>query len=135
MDLIPKRADNGLVLAGICGTLVHRLPDVDAVVQELVNVALVDKLALFPGDALRPQRVHQRGGRTQFDDSSLAVRTPLISKYYFAYQSFRTITPGQDGHFGALEGQTTDGDQHPITAVRNGELDDQLMQARKKAPP
>ena len=46
VDLVPGRSiDDRLVLAGIARPLVHRLAEVDAVVQDLVDRALVDRLA------------------------------------------------------------------------------------------
>jgi hypothetical protein len=45
--------------------LVHHLPIVGAVVEHLVDVALVDKLAVFAGDALATERLRRlsRAGR------------------------------------------------------------------------
>ena len=46
VHLVPELlVDDRLVLAGIGRALVHRLAEVDAVVQQLVEVALVDQLA------------------------------------------------------------------------------------------
>ena len=48
VDLVPQGlADDRLVLAGIGGALVDGIADVDAVVEELVDEALVDQLAVF----------------------------------------------------------------------------------------
>ena len=53
VDLVPGRAvDDRRVLAGMARPLVHRLAEVDAVVQDLVERALVDRLAL--AGACRP---------------------------------------------------------------------------------
>ena len=47
VDLVPQDlADDGLVLARICRAFMDRLADVDAVVQQLVDVAFVDQLSL-----------------------------------------------------------------------------------------
>ena len=48
VDLVPQRlTDDRFVLAGIGRALVHGLADVDPVVQQLVDVALVDQLAVL----------------------------------------------------------------------------------------
>ena len=67
---IPERAiDNGLMLARIGRALVHRLADVDPVVEQLVDVALVDGLALLAANAFRPQCARQRGGGTDLHEA------------------------------------------------------------------
>ena len=69
VDLVPQRlTDDRFMLARIDRALVHGLSDVGAVVQELVDVALVDELAVFAGDALGAQRAHQRGGRADLGE-------------------------------------------------------------------
>ena len=53
MHLVPERlVDDRLVLAGIGRALVDGLADVDPVVEQLVEIALVDRLAALVGDAL-----------------------------------------------------------------------------------
>ena len=63
-----RAVDDRLVLAGIGGALVHRLADIDPVVEELVDVALVDQLAPLGPDILGPQRADQLGGRAELDE-------------------------------------------------------------------
>jgi hypothetical protein len=43
LHLVPQRVDDGLVLAGIGNALVHRLAEIDPVVEQLVEEALVDR--------------------------------------------------------------------------------------------
>ena len=50
MRLVPEFAvDDGLVLAAVGDTLVHGLADVDPVVQELIEDALVEQVAVAVG--------------------------------------------------------------------------------------
>ena len=45
MNPVPQSArDDGVVLAGIGGALVHGLADIDPVAEELIEHALVDRL-------------------------------------------------------------------------------------------
>ena len=65
VDPVPERpVDDRLVLAGICRALVRRFADIDPIVEQLIEIALVDQLALFAGNALCPERARQRGCRT-----------------------------------------------------------------------
>ena len=56
VHLVPEGAvDDRLVLAGIGRALVHGLADVDPVVEQLVEVALVDQLAALAASRPRPE--------------------------------------------------------------------------------
>jgi hypothetical protein len=57
------------MLAGIGRSLVNRLAQVDAVVQQLVQVALVDRLAALGGDTLGTQVARQQGGRADHQEA------------------------------------------------------------------
>ena len=62
MELVPQRAGHdGLVLAGVAPSLVNGLADIDPVVDEPVEGALVDQPAALDEDALRPQGPRQLG--------------------------------------------------------------------------
>ena len=63
--LVPEVAgDDGLMLAGIGRALVDGVADVDAVVQQLVEEALVDELAPSGANAFRDKRPRQGGCRS-----------------------------------------------------------------------
>ena len=67
---VPERlVDDRLVLAGIGRALVHRLPEVDPVVEQLVEVALVDELAALRPHALAPQLPRQHRRRADPDEA------------------------------------------------------------------
>ena len=56
LNLVPElAADDRLVLAGIGRALVNGIADIDPVVEQLVDVALVDGLAVLVADALGGQ--------------------------------------------------------------------------------
>ena len=66
VHLVPGGAvDDRLVLAGIARALVHRLAEVDAVVQDLVERALVDRLARPVLAVLRRPRLRRVAGAAQ----------------------------------------------------------------------
>src|SRR5688572_24350941 len=66
---IPESAiDDGLVLTGIGYALVDGLAHVDPVVEQLVDVSLVDQLALLPSGILCSQFAHQFGCRADLDE-------------------------------------------------------------------
>ena len=66
VDLVPGRSiDDRLVLAGIGRALVHRLAEVDAVVEDLVDRALVDRLARPVLAVLRRPRFRRVAGAAQ----------------------------------------------------------------------
>jgi hypothetical protein len=60
--------DDGLVFAGIGEALVDGLADVNPVVEQLVDVALVGQLTLLAADFFGPELSHQFGGRADFDE-------------------------------------------------------------------
>src|SRR5690606_16166074 len=64
MHLVPKSAgDDRLVLARIAFALVHRLADIDPVVEQLVEEPLVDQLAAAGPHILGSKGFRQHSGR------------------------------------------------------------------------
>src|SRR3954447_7549188 len=57
------------MLAGIGPALVHGLTDVGPVVQQLVDIALVDRLAALGGDALGTEHLRHPGAGTGLDEA------------------------------------------------------------------
>ena len=70
MNLIPELAvDDGLVLAGVGRALVHGFADVDPVVQDPVEDALVEQLAVL-GGSRADQLPCEQGGRFSWTNRS-----------------------------------------------------------------
>jgi hypothetical protein len=64
MNPVPELAvDDGLVLAGIRDALVHGVADVDPVVQDSIENALVEQLTVTVGGTCDDQLPCQQGGR------------------------------------------------------------------------
>src|SRR5438045_3057126 len=70
MHVVPKLAiDNRLVLSGINSPLVRDLAHIGDVVDQFVNRALVEELAISVADALGSQFLHQLGSRAELDEA------------------------------------------------------------------
>ena len=88
---VPQPAiDNGLVLARIGRALVHRLADIDPVVEQLVDVALVDQLALLAPDIFGPQRAHRSVADRSRTKRSKIIRT--VAAFDLFPASVRSLT-------------------------------------------
>jgi hypothetical protein len=69
MGLVPEfLADNGFVLAGIGDAFVHGIANVDPVVEELVQHALVEQVAVSVLGAGQDQFASQQRRRFQMDE-------------------------------------------------------------------
>jgi hypothetical protein len=82
VNLVPQLlADDGFMFAGIDRAFMHGLSDVGAVVQELVDVSLIDELAVLAGDTLGRKRSHQRGGRADLRETLEDHADPLRVRF------------------------------------------------------
>src|SRR4051812_46948156 len=94
MDTVPELAVNdGLVLAGIGGALVHGIANVGPVLEQLVKYAFIDCLAVPVTDAFLPEFMGEKGGRLQ-DQKSLEDRADRRGVRLVHYQlAIRDLIP------------------------------------------